>query len=361
MKIAVIGASGFVGLRLVERLHLGGLAEVVPIVHAYRSLAVLARFDLPWRVVDPADPVRLAAALAGCDYVVHAALGDPAQIVRLARALYPAATAAGVMRVVALSSAAVHGLAPAPGTDESSPLLASQNSDYNNAKVAAERILAAARRAGPVELVQLRPGIVHGPRSKFVAGLAGHLLGGTAYLCSDGAGVCNTIGLDNLVDAIWLALTQPGADRQSFLVNDRESLTWLDFYRALAAGIGADPEAIHRLSPPAFTPTASERLARFAARDSVLAALPLVPARWKRLAKSAAAAWPVPVAPSSWTLPEAAPPQPTAELCGLHACRWRFPTAKAERLLGFAPALSFADGMARTAAWLEYVALSRRT
>jgi len=28
------------------------------IVHAYRSLAVLGRFSLPWRVTDPSDPVR---------------------------------------------------------------------------------------------------------------------------------------------------------------------------------------------------------------------------------------------------------------------------------------------------------------
>jgi nucleoside-diphosphate-sugar epimerase len=360
MKVAIIGASGFVGLRLVERLHLSGLAEVVPIVHAYRSLAVLARFNLPWRVVDSTDAVQLAGALQGCDYVVHAALGDPAQIVRLAEALYPAAARAGVLRIVALSSAAVHGLRPAEGTDEATPPLYRQPSDYNTAKAAAERILGRARKSGQVELVQVRPGIIHGPRSRLVATVARQLLDDTAYLLDDGQGICNAVGIDNLVDAIWLALTQPEADREIFLVNDRERVTWREFYAAIAEAVGIDLDRVHHVSPPAFTKSASERLARFAAHATVMAAMPLVPARVKRLAKSAAAAWPAPRAVSGWTLPERAPPTPSEEMCQLQRCRWRYPTAKAERLLGYAPALTFREGMGRTASWLEFVALTAR-
>jgi len=360
MKIAIIGASGCIGLRLVERLHLGGLAEVVPVVHAYRSLAVLARFSLPSRVVDPADAGQLAAALNGCAYVVHAALGDPAQIVRMAEALYPAAARAGVLRIVALSSAAVHGLAPAPGTTEATPPLKRQDSAYNNAKTAAERILLRARATGRVELVQLRPGIVHGPRSKLVTELARQLLAGTAWLTDDGQGICNAVGLDNLIDAIWLGLTQPGADRQTFFVNDRETLTWLNFYTALASTIGADLGSLARIAAPTFTVTASERLANFAARPAVMSTLPFIPARAKRIAKAAALAWPTPRVVSGWTLPAPAAPAPTAELCQLQSCRWRLPTAKAERLLGYEPRLSFAEGMARTGAWLEFAGLVRR-
>ncbi len=44
MKIAIVGASGFIGMRLLERLVLGREAEVVPVVRAFSSLAVLARF-----------------------------------------------------------------------------------------------------------------------------------------------------------------------------------------------------------------------------------------------------------------------------------------------------------------------------
>jgi nucleoside-diphosphate-sugar epimerase len=47
-------------------------------------------------------------------------------------------------------------------------------------------------------------------------------------------------------------------------------------------------------------------------------------------------------------------------MCQLQRCRWRYPTAKAERLLGYAPALTFREGMGRTASWLEFVALTAR-
>jgi nucleoside-diphosphate-sugar epimerase len=359
MKVAVIGASGFVGLRLVERLHLEGRAEVVPIVHAYRSLAVLARFNLPWQVVDPTNRDALATALRGCDSVVHAALGDAKQIVAMAEALYPAAERAGLRRIVALSSAAVHTLTPAPGTDESCAPIVRQASDYNRAKAEAENRLTAARRRGSVELVQLRPGIVHGPRSRLVADLAAQLQDGTAWLVNEGKGICNAIAVDNLIDAIWLALTRPEADREVFLVNDRETVTWRDFYTAIAAASGADPTRIHPVVPPAFRTSPSERLARLAATDLAMSLMPLIPARAKRLAKAAAAAWHYQVPPDPWRLPDPARPHLTREMCELQACPWRFPTAKAERILGYAPGLTFAAAMERTAAWLRFAGVVR--
>jgi 2-alkyl-3-oxoalkanoate reductase len=360
MKIAIIGASGFVGLRLVERLHLTGRAEIVPIVHAYRSLAVLARFPLPWRVTNPSDPVALGEALKGCDAVVHAALGDAGQIVTMAEALYPAAERAGVKRIVALSSAAVHSLTPAPGTDESTPILTNQKSEYNTAKAKAEALLDSARRRGKVELVQLRPSIIHGPRSRLVADIAGQLLTGTAYLIDEGRGICNAVSVDNLIDAIWLALTKPEADGNTFLVNDRETVTWREFYEAIATAVGTDLNGIHHVLPPEFKVSPSEKLARIAAKKTVQATLPLVPARVKRLAKAAAAAWSPPGSYSGWVLPETARPRITEEMCLLQSCRWRFPTAKAETTLGFSPALTFLGGMERTAAWLEFVGVARR-
>ncbi len=359
MKIAIIGASGFVGLRLVERLHLEGKAEIIPIAHAYRSLAVLARFSLPWKVADATDAAALAEALKGCDAVVHAALGDAPQIVAMAAALYPAAQQAGVKRIVALSSAAVHSLTPLPGTEDATPPLTKQKSEYNVAKAKAELLLNEARASGTVELVQLRPSIIHGPRSRLVADIANQLLTGNAWLVGDGSGICNAIAVDNLIDAIWLALTTPGADRQTFLVNDRETVTWRDFYGAIATAVGTDLSRVHTIVPPDFTESASEKLARFAAKKSIMALLPSVPRRVKRLAKAAAVAWPEPRQPEGWCLPSGPAPKISEEMCQLQSCRWRFPTAKAEKMLGFVPALPFGEAMRRTGAWLEFTGIAR--
>ena len=359
MRIAIIGASGFVGLRLVERLHLEGRAEVVPIAHAYRSLAVLARFALPWKVADATDTDALAEALKGCDAVVHAALGNAPQIVAMAEALYPAAERAGIKRIVALSSAAVHSLTPVPGTDENTPILTAQKSEYNVAKARAELLLTRARRKGRVELVQLRPSIIHGPRSRLVADIAGQLLANTAYLVGDGSSICNAIAVDNLIDAIWLALTTPAADGHCFLLNDREVVTWRDFYTAIAAAIGTDLSRVPSVAAPEFRESASEKLARLAAGKSAMAVMPLIPRRTKRLAKAAAAAWPEPYRPNAWCLPPGPKPKITEEMCLLQSCHWRFPTTKAEALLGFAPRLSFGEAMQRTGTWLHYAGVAR--
>jgi nucleoside-diphosphate-sugar epimerase len=360
MKIAIIGASGFLGLRLVERFHLAGIAEVVPIAHAYRSLAVVSRFSLPWKVADATNAIELADALKGCDAVVHAALGDANQIVAMAEALYPAATTAGVKRIVALSSAAVHSLSPLPGTDENTAVLTRQKSEYNRAKAQAEVILNRARDKGRVELVQLRPSIIHGPRSRLVADIAGQILDGTAYLVGDGSGICNAVAADNLIDAIWLALNTPAADGQTFLVNDREVVTWRDFYGAIAGAVGRDLSGVHSIVPPEFKDSASEKLARLAAKKSAMALMPMIPRRVKRIAKAAAAAWPEFYPPSGWNLPPGPKPMVTEEMCQLQSCHWRFPTARAEKVLGYSPSLSFQEAMARTAAWLAFTGIARR-
>lgn len=359
MSVAIIGASGFVGLRLVERLHLGGVAEVVPIVHAPRSLAVLARFALPWRVADPSDPVALADALQGCDVLVHAALGDANQIVRMAKALFPAAERAGIKRIVALSSAAVHSLTPAQGTDESTPILINQPSEYNVAKARAEQLLDDARQRSHVELVQLRPSIIYGPRSRMIANIASQLIEATAYLIDDGHGICNAISVDNLVDAIWLSLTTPGAVGQTFLLNDRELITWRDMYSAIANAIGTDLGGVHFIETPPFRSSPSENLARLAAGKPALAVLPFIPARVKRIAKAAAKAWAPEAQPDAWRLPELALPTPSEEMCLLQSCRWRYPTNRAEQILGYTPTVSFAEAMQRTGAWLKFVGLTR--
>jgi nucleoside-diphosphate-sugar epimerase len=125
-KVAVVGASGFVGSRLLEQFVLNQVAAIAPVVRGPNSLARLARFDLDWRIADACDLTGLAKAFSGCESVVHAVVGDPRIITAAAAVLIPAAVKAGVRRVVYLSTASVHGLTPVPGTNELSPLATNQ-------------------------------------------------------------------------------------------------------------------------------------------------------------------------------------------------------------------------------------------
>ena len=352
--IAVLGASGFVGSRLLEVFHLGELAALRPVVRHYSSLACLARFDLDWRIADACDMDALTAAFSGCDSVINLIAADPAVIVRNATVCYQAAQAAGVKRLVYMSSASVHGQSPPPGTDETSPLHTNHVFAYNNAKVQAEQALIELRHKGSVELVILRPGIVFGPRSRWVSDIASQLLANTAYLINSGEGICNSIYVDNLIHAIRLALTVPAADRNVFLVGDRERVTWLQFYGEIASGLGVDLQRVHRLDAPQFEHGAIEQLERLRTSGSVQALLPMVPSALKRAVKGAISAATAPPQRSPWVLPSTAGPQVTEEFAVLHQCSVQLPWSKAASILDYQPTVSFAEGMARSLDWLAF-------
>lgn len=353
MKLAIVGASGFIGLRAVEWFTFGGRAEVRPVVRSYSSLAVLARQELDWRVADPLDAPALAAAIEGCDAVLHAAIGDPVQIERMAVAAVQACRAVKIPRLVWLSTAVVHGPAPAPGTDEATPLRGDLASGYARAKVRAEHTLSAAR---DVPIVRLRPGIVFGPRSSWIAGAAHQVREGVAWWIEGGRGVCNSIYVDNLLEAVRLACTEPRAVGEAFLVGDAETVTWRDLLLPVAQACGGGDASFREIDPRDLPPHWTlPALKRFTALAPIRAAALHVPDRWKRLVKSAVAAWPEPAPPpSAWSLPDPPAPRPGAEMGELLQCRWKLPHTKAERLLGYRPPVAFSEGLRRSLAWLEW-------
>ena len=354
MKVALMGASGFIGSRMVEMFHLGGLGKIRPIVRSFGGFARLARFDLDCKIADAADERALTAAFAGCDFVVHAVHGHPAIVESSIPPSYRAACAAGVKRLVYLSTASVHGQAPAPGTDERSPLNDRQPVDYNNRKVRAERLLLRERAREAVEVVILRPGIVFGPRDRWVSGIAQELLRGTAYLVSGGTGICNSIYVDNLVQAIHLALTASHADREAFLVGDAETVMWAELYEQIAVALGKPVTEIHRVAKPEFRQSWKDRMEYFRSLKLTQAALPLFPAKIKRAAKAALIAWPEPTKQSAWALAGKPAPMVTREMAELHQCQYRLPYDKAKRLLGYEPRVTFEEGCRRSIEWLRF-------
>ncbi len=361
-RFAVVGASGFIGLRTVELLSDRTDCAVVPVVRTAASLAVLARQRLDWRIAGLLAPAPLAAALRGCSVCIHAAIGDAAQIVHMAEVAYRACAAGGVRRLVWLSSASVHGQDCAPGTDEASPLHDRHPLVYNNAKVRAERRLARLARDRRVEVVVLRPGVVFGPRSRWIADAAADLAAGRAAWLDGGRGVCNSIYVDNLVEAIRLAATVPAAAGEAFLVGDAETVTWADLLLPIAAHLGRNATVFHEVATAAITPERESRFAALTLTPAYARLTALVPARAKRLAKALAAAWatpPPPPNPWSFRGAPAAKSRLTTELTLLQRCRWKLPHAKASRILGYNPPVPFAEGLRRSLAWVDFAGLGR--
>jgi len=356
MRIGVVGASGFVGRRAVEMLHSEGTTEVRQIVRSAASLERLSYQHLDCRIANSFDRSSLEAAFQGCDVIIHSILGSPGLIRGSIVPTYQAAERAGVRRIIYLSSMTVYTSAPAPGTTEASPPIENQPFPTQNAKIDAERKLLQLRRKGSVEVAIFRPGIVFGPRSRWIAELADRLVSGTAYLINEGRGICNTVYVDNLIHAIRLALTAQEADGEAFFVGDRERVTWFDFYRPFAEAFGVDLSQLPYVTVPKFTRSWKQQVIG-AVRDSELMQkwLALVSDDLKQKFKQA-----LPKRHRYEVEPNQAivtKPQPavTEMMAILQQSQYQLPFTKAERILGYQPIVSFNEGCHRSIEWLAEV------
>lgn len=168
MRVALLGASGFVGGAV--RTALGPRAEVVVVPSPRLSSTARTAGEVFAVVADHPDVAALAEAFAGADVVVNAA-GNPdassldEDALFGANALLPAlvveaAARAGVRRVVHVSSAVVQN--DKPVLDDSEDLR--PFSPYSASKVLGEVVVRDS--AAGVERVRYRPPSVHAPQRR---------------------------------------------------------------------------------------------------------------------------------------------------------------------------------------------------
>jgi len=345
VRVAVIGANGFIGSRLVEQWHLEGRADVVPIVRRPEAAAPVLRFQLGCRVADALDERELARALAGCDAVVHAAAGPRHLVTRSPACVARAAARAGTGVVIYLSSMAVHGWHAAPGTDETSPLPRRHLLPYNHWKVRGEEALRRTCLETGTRFVILRPGIVYGPRSQWTAGFAESVVQGSAYVIAGGRGVCNAIYVDNLVHAVDLALDQQEAVGETFLVSDDEAITWQMLYEPVCRALGQRWDAVADLVPRSPRRTSRERLLELRENPAARRVFARAPRALRNSTRRLTAVG---------ETPNGVPLSPPLEASLLQTCDYRFPTTKARRVLGFEPPVPFDEACRRSVEWLGF-------
>ncbi|MFF3016147.1 NAD-dependent epimerase/dehydratase family protein [Streptomyces sp. NPDC057939] len=251
--VAVTGASGFIGGRLVERLVLGTEARVRPVVRGFgraARLSVLPQDRLEFRRGDLLDPDTLRTAFEGCDTVVHCAFGSSGDesdrwdaSVRGTANVLAAARAAGVRRVVHLSTIDVYDPAVTGALTEDSPARPADAADreYEQQKLAAERLVLDAHGDG-LETVVLQPGVVHGPWGGQWTTVQLERAEGdfTQLPTGGGGGVCNAVYVDDLAEAVLLAVDTGAAAGERFLVGHPEELRWGTFFDAVRTLRGLD-------------------------------------------------------------------------------------------------------------------------
>jgi nucleoside-diphosphate-sugar epimerase len=242
-RILVTGSTGFIGARLCERLTVDYKLAYRALVRDFGRAPRIARLAADMVRGDIDDFESLHRALDGCDTVVHLAYSDGPQICRLLRACGKR----GIQRFVHMSSVAVHGANPGPECSREETASISRHypgEEYSNMKAAAERAVQAAMGQG-LRAVILRPTIVYGPYGPFVTSIVDAAReGGVLTLLDEGRGVCNSVYVDDVCDAIRAAIENDRALGSAFFVTADRAVTWREFNLAFAEMVVPSPRIV---------------------------------------------------------------------------------------------------------------------
>ena len=241
-RILVTGSTGFIGARLCERLTVDYKLAYRALVRDFGRAPRIARLAAEMVRGDIDDLESVDRALDGCDTVVHLAYSDGPQTRRLLRACRKR----GIQRFVHMSSIAVHGANPGPESarEETAPIGHYPGEEYSNMKAAAERAVQAAIRQG-LRAVILRPTIVYGPYGPFVTSIVDAARErGVLTLLDEGRGVCNSVYVDDVCDAIRAAIENDRALGSAFFVTADRAVTWREFNLAFAEMVVPSPRVV---------------------------------------------------------------------------------------------------------------------
>ncbi len=248
--VLLTGGNGFVGSRLARRLAVEG-RRVRAIVREPGSEPELANARVEEIAGDFARPEVAGPAARGADAVIHCAatVGPDLETARKVnvegtRAMVEAALAAGVRRYVQISTIAVYARAPKELLDEGAPLK-EDGDPYGLTKAEADRVVLDAMKRG-LPAVILRPGAILGVHrtSTWAVKMPARIRDGQVKLRGDGRETLPWVHVENLADAVLLALAEPRAVGQAYNVADRDA-SWREYTDEVRGWFGTPPlEAI---------------------------------------------------------------------------------------------------------------------
>jgi nucleoside-diphosphate-sugar epimerase len=386
--VLVTGATGFVGSRLVERLVLGTDYRVKAMVRRFSGpgLARLARLPVEFVLADLMDLESLTRVAKSCDIIVHCAYGSSGNktqrqetTVSGAENVLKAALQRDVRKVIHLSSSAVHGRdLKGPVVDESAPFTSDRDL-YSASKIEAEKVLWRYQREHALPVVVFRPTLIYGPYGRMWTERIVKEVQAGAILVNGGSGAANLVYIDNLIDAILLAIEKDSGDGEAFILVDDERLTWQDVYASYADMMSFHPplqsmsvdeiEAMRKVGQPSvfnqwfvFPWHIGLEVAQYTLRPPEMRRkikqIPwirfiskLVPWQIKNQLKGESK--------SRGTAPANTPPPchiqlPGQDIVELYTSRSRFSNEKVKRILGYTQRIPFDEAIDLTRSWLQY-------
>ena len=310
-RVMITGANGFIGNSLMRHYQQQGIEVVGVDLHGDGETVIQG---------DIAQPDSIAHLLDQCDVIVHTAalvsnaLGDADMWrvnVQATATLIAAAEKHKVRRFVQISSIVAYGNAAAGELTEDHPVHADGGS-YVLTKLASEHTVLAAQARGSIEVVIVRPGDVYGPGSRpwLILPLEA-IHKGQFMLPEKGLGFFRPIYIDDLIRGIALAVSSPEASGEIFNLSCQGYITSQEFFSHHYSWLNKRGPML-----------VSTRVALIAAAVATK------------------------IANLTGTVNEAS----TATVAQLSTKSW-FSIAKAQRILGWTPEVSFEEGMQRSKQW----------
>jgi nucleoside-diphosphate-sugar epimerase len=154
--------------------------------------------------------------------------------------LLEGAQAAGVKRFVHLSSIAAFGT-PAPEYfDDHSPYGNSRDG-YSRTKAEGETLAFRFHQKTGLPVTVIRPAVVYGPDGTWLEEPLKMIERNKMFLLGGGVGTCHPCYIENLLDAMLLVAVDPRAVNQGYIVGDGESVSFKEYFNAVASIAGRDP------------------------------------------------------------------------------------------------------------------------
>ena len=264
MKTLITGGAGFIGAHLANRLQgMGWLVRVLDDLSSGSPDHLHGQIFLQRGDVN--DIPRLWSLLQGVDVVFHLAarVSVPASVhypreyntvnVGGTVSLLEACRDVGIRRVVLTSSATVYGALPTQPVTEDVTLRPA--TPYAVSKVAAEHYLLSLARINQFEAVALRIFNAYGPQQsippvnapvvpRFIQDV---LHQRSVIIFGDGSQTRDFIYIDDVVDGIIAAATQPNLNGQIVNIGSGVGTSINDLAAAIGEAVGKSPSLLHNM------------------------------------------------------------------------------------------------------------------
>ncbi len=249
MRYLITGATGFVGGHIADAC-VQKDQTLSAIVRAASNTGELEKLGAILYRGELSDAALVRQAVAEADVVVHCAakVGDwgPVEDYRnvnvgrpLRQVLLDACKGQALSRFILMSSLGVYATRHHHGTTEADPLPTWHHDGYSQTKVEAEHLAMHYYKEFGVPVVILRPGFIYGPRDRTVLPrIIGALKLNRLRYPGGGEAAMNLIFVNNLVDAVFLAVANEKAVGETYNLTDGEFVSKRKFIGAVADAMG---------------------------------------------------------------------------------------------------------------------------